>query len=122
MNRKLKAALIISGAEITLSSGVLFLMVYGAMSYTKRCAHIADKQGITCEAGDTLQIDDLAYFSNYDERRITGIADDEGYISEDGTSVTITKNNGFATVYVYATNDNAPESTDHAIKVMIKEQ
>ena len=121
MKKKLIVLFIILGAVQTIMACVFFSMFYGAMTYTKRCAHIADKQGVTCETGDTLYIDGLAYFSNYDERRITGIADGEGFVSEDGTSVTITKANGFATVYVYATNDKAPESTDHAIKVMIKD-
>ncbi len=121
MKKKLIALFIILGAVQTFMAGVFFSMFYGAMNYTKRCAHIADKQGNVCETGDTLSIDDLAYFSNYDERRITGIADGEGFVSEDGNSVTITKTNGFATVYVFATNDIAPESTDHAIKILIKD-
>jgi hypothetical protein len=121
MNRKLKAVLIVTGSVLTLAASLIFLMVYGAINYTRRCAHIAEKQGIACEAGGTLYIDDLAYFSNYDERRITGITGGEGIISDDGMSVTITKADGFATVYVYADNDKAPESTEHEIKVMIKD-
>lgn len=122
MNRKLLTALIVTGSILMLSAGVIFLLSYGAFDYTRRCAHIKDKPGIVCEFGDTLYIDDLAYFSNFDERRITGIADGEGIISEDGSSVTITKANGFATVYVYADNEDAPERTDHQIRVMIKDK
>ena len=122
MNRKLLTALIVTGSILTLSAGMIFLMIYGAWDYTRRCAHIKEKPGIVCGTGDTLYIDDLAYFSNYDERRITGITDGEGVISEDGSSVTITKANGFATVYVYASNDQAPESTEDEIRIMIKDE
>ncbi len=121
MNKKLMAVLIASGAVLTLAATAIFVMVYGAVSYTRRCAHIADKQGIVCRTGDTLSIDDLAYFSNYDERRITGITDGEGEISEDGMSITINSADGFATVYVYAHNINAPEHTEHGIRVMIED-
>ena len=119
MNRKLKVVLITAGVLLLTTVIAIGLMVYGAIDYTRRCAHIADKQGVTCEVGTTLSIDDLAYFSNYDERRITGITDGEGIISEDGMSITITKAESFATVYVYATNEKAPEFTEHEIKVMI---
>lgn len=121
MNRKILVALITTGAVLTLSAGLIFLLTFGMFDYSRKCAHIADKTGIVCEVGDTLNIDDLAYFSNYDERRITGIANGEGQISEDGSSVTITKADGFATVYVYACNDNAPERTEHEIRVMVKD-
>ena len=122
MNRKLMAALIASGSVITLAATAVFVLSFGAFDYTRRCAHIADKQGIVCEVGDTLYIDDLAYFSNYDDRMITGITDGEGEISDDKTSVTITKASGFVRIYVYAHNKNAPERTEHGIRVMIKDQ
>lgn len=120
MRRKLKALLIISAVVITLFFAAAVMLFLGALNYTNRCAHIYDKQAVCCEAGDTLTIDDLAEFSNYDERKITGIADGEGIVSEDGMSVTITKTEGFATVYVYAHNAHAPERTEHAIRVMIR--
>lgn len=120
VNKKLKVAIIASGTVIALASGLIMFMTYGALDYTNRCAHIKEKQGIVCDVGDTLSIDDLAYFSNYDERRITGITGGEGEISEDGSSITITKADGFATVYVHAHNKNAPEHTEHGITVMIK--
>lgn len=122
MKRKLIITLITTGTILTLATGFIFLMAFGAYSYTARCPHISDKQGIACEVGDTLYIDDLAYFSNCDDRKITSLTDCEGEISEDGTSVTITKaDSGFATIYVYAHKDNAPEQREHGIKVMIKD-
>ena len=119
MKRRIKAFLIASAVVITLLFSAAFMMYLGVLNYTSRCAHITDKQAVYCEVGDTLTIDDLADFSNYDERKITGIADGEGVISEDGMSITITKAEGFATVYVYAHNSSAPERTEHAVKVMI---
>ncbi len=66
MNRKLLTALIVTGSILTLSAVMIFLMIYGAWDYTRRCAHIKEKTGIVCGTGETLYIDDLAYFSNYD--------------------------------------------------------
>lgn len=120
MRKGFKVILIAAGTVLTLLFGMLFLMVYGAVNYISRCAHIRDKNGVVCAVGDTLHIDDLADFSNYEERRITGIVDGEGIISEDGCSITITAAGSFVTVYVYADNDNAPEDTTHAVKVMIE--
>ena len=119
MKRRIKAFLIASAVVITLLFAATVMLFLGATNYTSRCAHITDKQAVYCEVGDTLTIDDLEDFSNYDERKITGIADGEGIISEDGMSITITKAEGFATVYVYAHNSSAPERTEHAVKVMI---
>lgn len=120
MNRKLKVLLIVISVVMTLFLGAVIMLFIGMMNYTNHCAHITDKQAVYCEVGDTLTIDDLADFSNYDERKITGIAEGEGIISEDGMSVTITKAEGFVTVYVYAHNAHAPERTEHAVRVMIK--
>ena len=120
MGKRFKVFLIVTGTALMLLSGMLFLMILGAVSYTSRCAHIRDKSGVFCEVGGTLYIDDLADFSNYDERGINGIADGEGIISEDRCSITITGADSFVTVYVYAFNDNAPEQTTRTVKVMIK--
>jgi hypothetical protein len=121
MNKKLKVALIAAGTVLTMGISIIFILSYGTLEYTRRCAHIADKQGIVCNVGDTIYLDDLAYFSNYDERMITGITDGEGVISNDGSNITITKADGFVTVYVHANNVNAPEHTEHEIKILVKD-
>lgn len=120
MRKSFKVILITAGTVLTLMCGILAVMVYGAVDYISRCAHIRDKNGVVCTVGATIYIDDLADFSNYDVRMISGITDGEGIISEDGSSITITDAGSFVTVYVYANNDNAPEGTTHGVKVMIE--
>lgn len=103
---------------LILGAGVAILL-HGVSTYTKRCAHIMPKEAITIEAGDTLYIDDLASFTNYDVRKITGLSGAEGVISEDGQKITVTSGSGPAVISVYATNDNAPEPSEKEIKILI---
>ena len=121
MNRTFKIFLIVLGVIFTVGFIFAALSVYAAYDYVSRCAHIKDKTGITCSVGDTLSIDDLAEFSNYDERCISGITDGEGEISPDGMSITITDADSFVTIDVTAHNANAPEHTYHRITVLIEE-
>ena len=118
--RKVLTGIGVTLGVITLGLGMLAFC--GAISYTSRCAHIREKTGISCELGDTLSIDELASFSNYDERSITGITGGEGEISDDGESIKITKGSGLVTVNVYAHNKNAPEHTRGEISVLIREK
>ena len=120
MKRALKIFLITLAVLFTIGCGIIALCVYGAYDYVSRCAHITDKAGITCSVGDTLSIDDLAEFSNYDERSIAGITDGEGEISPDGESITITEADGFVTIGVTAHNARSPEHTYHSITVLIE--
>ncbi|SCW50536.1 hypothetical protein SAMN02910456_01474 [Ruminococcaceae bacterium YRB3002] len=120
MKTKVKVTLISAGIVVALVGIGAAILIHGAYDYVSRCAHIKDHEGVECAVGDTLDIDDLAEFSNYDERRITGIIGAEGEISEDKQSVTITSGEGAAEVCVFATNDEAPEWTSHEIKILIK--
>ena len=103
---------------LILGAGVAILL-HGVSTYTKRCAHIMPKEAITIEVGDTLYIDDLASFMNYDVRKITGLSGAEGMISEDGQKITVTGGSGPAVISVFATNDDAPEASEKDIKILI---
>ena len=96
------------------------VLMRGTFAYVKSCAHISVRTNVEAQVGDTLTIDQLAYISNDDERRITGIIGGTGEISEDGQSITITDGEGPVEIYVFATNDHAPERTEKAVKVIVK--
>ena len=103
---------------VVLGAGVAIL-IHGVSTYTKKCAHIMPKEAGTVEVGDTISIDDLAVFSNYDKRKITGISGAEGVISDDGQSIRITAGSGPAMINVFATNEDAPEHSDIDVKILI---
>ena len=98
------------------------ILCNGAIAYVKSCAHISVRTDVEAHVGDTLSIDELASFSNYDTRRINGIIGGEGEISEDGQSITITDAGGPVEICVFATNDHAPEWTDKTVTVTIVEE
>lgn len=120
MKSKIKVVLISAGIVLAVLAAFAAILIHGAVDYVSRCAHIRDKENIECPVGETLSIDDLAEFSNYDTRRINGILGAEGEISEDGQSIKITSGAGIAEVTVYATNEHAPEWTSHEIKIIVK--
>ena len=120
MKSKFKTVLISAGIVLAVLAAFAAIMIHGAWDYVSRCAHIKDRENIECTVGDTLSIDDLAEFSNYDTRRINGILGAEGEISEDGQSIKITSGAGIAEVTVFATNENAPEGSSHDIKITVK--
>ena len=103
---------------LVLGAGVAIL-IHGVTTYTKKCAHIMPKEAITVEVGDTISIEDLAVFSNYDNRKIIGISGAEGVISYDAQSIRITAGSGPAMISVFATNENAPEHSDAQVKILI---
>ena len=87
MKSKFKTVLISAGIVLAVLAAFAAILIHGAWDYVSRCAHIKDRENIECTVGDTLSIDDLAEFSNYDTRRINGILGAEGEISEDGVQI-----------------------------------
>ena len=120
MKSKFKTVLISAGIVLAVLAAFAAIMIHGAWDYVSRCAHIKDRENIECTVGDTLSIDDLAEFSNYDTRMINGIFGAEGEISDDGQSIKIISGGGIAEVTVFATNENAPEGSSHDIKITVK--
>ena len=119
MNNKVKNFLIFGGITLAILGAAAAVLIHGAYTYTSRCAHIKAKENVTVQAGDVLDIDDLAEFTNYDERRITGITGVEGEISADRQQVVV-EGPGEATVWVFATNARAPERTEKEIHITVK--
>jgi len=120
MKGKTKVFLISLAIVLALVGVVAAILIHGVYDYVSRCAHIKDKENIECSVGDTLSIDDLAEFTNYDERRINGVIGAKGEIADDGQSITVTAGSGNAQICVFATNDHAPEGTSHEIDIKVK--
>ncbi len=119
MNKKVKVVLVSAGITLAILGAAAAVLIHGVYTYTSRCAHIKAKENVTVQAGDVLDIDDLAEFTNYDERRITGIMGVEGEISADGQQV-VMSGTGEASVWVFATNARAPEWTEKGITITVK--
>lgn len=119
MSKKAKVIIISAGIALALIGTAAAVVIHGAFTYTSRCAHIKPKDGITVQMGDTLSIDELAEFSNYDTRSITAVIGAKGTISEDKQHVTIEEGSGKAEIELFATNEHAPEWSDKTVTVLI---
>ena len=119
MSKKAKVILVSLGIAVTITGIAAAIVLHGMFTYVNACAHIKPKDNVSCVEGNVLTIDDLAEFSNYDTRSITGVTGGECVISEDKQSILIKDTSGSVTVYVYATNEHAPEWSSKEIPVSV---
>ena len=118
MSKGKKVVFVSIGLFLTLLIAIGAIMVHGLLSYVNSCAHIKPNDMLTVEAGQTVYIDDLAEFSNYDVRYIDGVIGLNAELSEDKQSFVI-EDSGVATVYLFATNSHAPETTSREIQIRV---
>lgn len=119
MSKKTKVILISAGIAVAMIGAAAAVVLHGMFDYVNRCAHIKPKDNIMYVEGQVLDIDDLAEFTNYDERRIQGVIGADAEVSEDKQSVIITNATGDVTVCVFATNAHAPEWSTKEIRVQV---